>query len=220
MRTKNLALAAVALAAGLSLTACQGNGDSAASTNDSSSSSAGTSAGSGASDENGSATGDGSTTGDGSATSDGSTTAKSAQGGGDEQITTGACKTANLDFSASHGMAEGVLLVSLKNTGGDACSLKGFPGVDLKSQDASGALSANRSELAAPAVTVKPGEATRFTLHYPPNNTGGTGVRVTALTVTPPNETHSKDLSVSINIPVAEGADEKVVVDPVGTGKQ
>ncbi|GAA2876777.1 hypothetical protein GCM10010524_05400 [Streptomyces mexicanus] len=117
-------------------------------------------------------------------------------------------------------MGEGELIVSLKNNGGDTCSLKGFPGVDLMSQDASEPLSARRSDLAAPAVTLQPGEATRFTLHYPPNHTGGTGVYVSAIVVTPPDETHSKSLSVSIDIPVTTTAADDVRVDPVGTGKQ
>ncbi|MFD6279322.1 DUF4232 domain-containing protein [Streptomyces sp. NPDC060209] len=214
MRTKKLTFAALALAAGLSLTACQGNEDSAASTNDSgaaSSSSAGNSTDSTASDSGAS---DESTT----AAGDDSITTASARGSGKGQVDTGPCKTANLDFSTSHGMAEGDLVVSLKNTS-DACTLKGFPGVDLRSQDASGPLSAERSDVAAPAVALKSGETTRFTLHYPSNDTGEDGVFVSAIEVTPPNETHSKSLSVALDLrPV--GADEKVVVDPVGSGKQ
>ncbi|MGI5349928.1 DUF4232 domain-containing protein [Streptomyces sp. CA-250714] len=210
MRARKLTLAALALAAGLSLTACQGKEDSAANSNGSgsdSSSSAGTSGG-GASEKSV------------ANTSDNSNADESAPGSGGGQISTGPCKTANLDFSTSHGMAEGDLIVSMENTGGDACSLKGFPGVDLMFQDASKGLSAKRSNLAARAVTLKSGEATRFTLHYPPNNTGGTGVHVSSILVTPPDETHSKSLSVSFDIPVQAGAGQKVEVDPVGTGKQ
>lgn len=212
MRTKNLTLAALVLTAGLSLTACQGNEGSAATTSDSGSSAAsssseasGTSGGSGDSDEN-------------TSTSGGDSTTTSAAGSGNGQITTGTCRTADLDFDTSPGMGEGTLLVSLTNTGGDTCSLKGFPGVDLRSQDASGPLSAKRSDLAAPAVAIGPGEATRFTLHYP--QAEGTGAYVSAIEVTPPNETHSKALSVSLRLQIADGADQKVVVDPVGTGKQ
>ncbi|GAA2624304.1 hypothetical protein GCM10009863_43470 [Streptomyces axinellae] len=116
-------------------------------------------------------------------------------------------------------MGEGDVLVSIKNKG-DACTLKGFPGVDLRSEDASRPLSAKRSDKAAPVVNLQGGETTRFTLHTPPNNTGGTGAEITSMVVTPPNETHSKKLPVSINFPVEEGADQKVFVDPVGTGKQ
>ncbi|MFF8284993.1 DUF4232 domain-containing protein [Streptomyces albus] len=224
MRAKKMTLAALALAAGLSLTACQGNDDSAAGSNSSaasssgggsSSSSAGTSGG-GSSEEGGTSTGGGSGTGGTKAAG----SAEAAPGSGGGKITTGDCKTENLEFSSSHGMGEGDLIVTLKNVGGDACSLKGFPGVDLRSQDAGRPLSAKRSDLAAPAVSLQNGDETRFTLHYPPNNTGGTGAYVSSMVVTPPNETHSKSLPVSISLPVEVGADQKVVVDPVGTGKQ
>ena len=211
MRAQKTTLTALALVAGLSLTACQGSDDSATSKNDSgssssSSSSAKTSGGSGASDENAKAAGDDSAT----------TTRKGGSGG---QVNTGPCKTKNLTFRASHGMGEGTLLVSLKNTG-DACSLKGFPGVDLKADSGPGGLSAERSKLAAPAVVVNSGEETRFTLHCPPNDSGGSGVDITRLVVTPPGETHSRTVPVSINLPVSDGSGDAVTVDPVGTGKQ
>ncbi|MFJ8884165.1 DUF4232 domain-containing protein [Streptomyces sp. NPDC102402] len=219
MRATKLTLTALTLAAGLSLTACQGNEDSAAGASDSGASSAASPSSSSSSSS--SASGD-SGTSDGTtptAAGDGSATSESAQGSGDGQITTGTCKTSNLAFDTAHGMAEGDLLVSLRNTS-DACTLKGFPGVDLRSQDASGPLSAERSGLDAPVVNLANGETTRFTLHYPPNNSGGSGVYVTAIEVTPPDETHSKALSVSLRLPVGADADGQVRVDPVGTGKQ
>ncbi|MEU8704974.1 DUF4232 domain-containing protein [Streptomyces sp. NPDC048565] len=210
MRTKNLTLAALVLTAGLSLTACQGgDSDAATTTNDSGSSSS-----SAASDDSSASASDKDT----SAAGNDSTTTKSAKGSGDGQVTTGACKTADLGFSTTHGMGEGNLTVRLKNNGDDTCSLKGFPGVDLKSQDASGPLSAKRTDLAAPAVAINPGETTRFTLHYP--SAEGSGAYVSAIEVTPPNETHSKSLSVSLRLQISEGADQEVTVDPVGTGKQ
>nr|WSS61657.1 DUF4232 domain-containing protein [Streptomyces sp. NBC_01177] len=216
MRTKTLTLAALTLAAGLSLTACQGGGDSAASTTGSGASSS--SADNSASADS-SASGDsGASDGKASTGDDDATTTQSAEGSGNGQITTGTCKTENLDFSTTHGMGEGMLTIRLKNTGGDACTLKGFPGVDLRSQDASGPLSAQRSDLDAPVVNLADGETTRFTLHYP--QAEGTGAYVSAIEVTPPNETHSKALPVSLRLQIADGADQKVVVDPVGTGKQ
>ncbi|WP_406149396.1 DUF4232 domain-containing protein [Streptomyces sp. NBC_01012] len=212
MRTKNLTLAALVLTAGLSLTACQG-GDSDAATRTNDSSSASSSSG-GSSDDSSASASDKDT----SAAGDDSTTTKSAgSGSGGGQITTGACKTADLGFSTTHGMGENDLVVRLENNGDDTCSLKGFPGVDLKSEDASGPLSAKRTDLAAPAVALAPGEITRFTLHYPAAE--GSGARVSSIEVTPPNETHSKSLSVSLRLQVSEGADQKVTVDPVGTGK-
>ncbi|MEU5999308.1 DUF4232 domain-containing protein [Streptomyces sp. NPDC047197] len=184
-----------------------GSGSSSGSSS-SSSSSSGTSGGSGATDEN--------TAGG----SDDSAAGEADEGSGGGQITTGTCKTANLEFSTSHGMGEGDLLVALKNTGGDACSLKGFPGVDLKADSGPGGLSAERSKLAAPAVALKSGETTRFTLHTPRNDTGGSGLDITTIVVTPPNETHSKTLPVSLNLPVSDKAVATVTVGPVGTGKQ
>ncbi|MFF3491350.1 DUF4232 domain-containing protein [Streptomyces sp. NPDC002795] len=210
MRARKLTLAAVALAAGLSLTACQGNEDSAADTNDDSpaASSASSSSSSGGNSET-----------SGKNVSDSGEKTAAAEGSGGGQINTGPCKTSNLAFDSAHGMGEGTLIVSMKNTS-DACSLKGFPGVDLRSEQASGPLSAHRSGLASPSVVLGNGESTRFTLHYPPNTTGGSGVDVTSLDITPPNETHSTNLKVGINLPVSDGADQKVYVDPVGTGKQ
>ncbi|WP_330460683.1 DUF4232 domain-containing protein [Streptomyces sp. NBC_00820] len=221
-RARHLTLAAVALAAGLSLTACQGSDDSAASTNDSGSSSSASSASSSSTSTSSSSASGGSSTSGANATGTSGSTAPTdpAPGSGGGQVTTGLCKTADLEFGLAHGMAEGEIVVSFKNTGGDACSLKGFPGVDLKSPGSSDALSAGRSKLAAPAVAVRPGEATRFTLHYPPNNSGGSGLAVNALVVTPPGETHSKTLPVSFSLPVSTDATGGVTVDPVGTGKQ
>ncbi|MFE2055020.1 DUF4232 domain-containing protein [Streptomyces sp. NPDC059446] len=210
MRAKKLTLTALALAAGLSLTACQGNEDSAAGASDSGA----TSSSSASSDA---ASGDSGTSDETPTAGGGDSASQSAQGSGKGQITTGTCKTSNLAFGATHGMGEGDLLVSLRNTG-EACTLKGFPGVDLRSQDASGPLSAERSELDAPVVNLGNGETTRFTLHYPPAE--GTGAYVSAIEVTPPDETHSKALSVSLRLQIADGADQRVVVDPVGTGKQ
>ncbi|MET8470234.1 DUF4232 domain-containing protein [Streptomyces sp. NPDC006422] len=213
MRARQLTLAAVALAAGLSLTACQGNEDSA--TGSSSSSDGGSSSSSSGSNSSaGGASGK-----NASDTGEKTTATGSAQGSGGGKVNTGPCETANLAFDSAHGMGEGTLIVSMRNTG-DACSLKGFPGVDLRTEEASGPLSARRSDLASPTVVLGNGETTRFTLHYPPNTTGGSGVDVTSLEITPPNETHSTTLKVGINLPVSDGADQKVYVDPVGTGKQ
>ncbi|WP_433891200.1 DUF4232 domain-containing protein [Streptomyces sp. CA-111067] len=129
-----------------------------------------------------------------------------------------ACQTSNLTFTHSFGMAEGEILINLTNSSSSTCTMHGFPGVDLKGQD--GTVSAARSHLNAPDVTLHPGDATRFTLHYPPNNSGGTGVTFTTLLVTPPNETHSRTIPLSINIPAtADATGPTITVDPVGAGK-
>ncbi|MFH8734199.1 MULTISPECIES: DUF4232 domain-containing protein [unclassified Streptomyces] len=213
MRVQKLSLLAVAVVAGLSLTACQSGGDSSAGSDDSSSSARSSGSQSSGSQDSG---GSSASTGNGTSTagSDASTGGSSNGGSG---TGTGACQTSHLAFSSSGGMAEGTLVVNLKNTGSATCTLKGFPGADLKGKD--GTVSAERSKLAPPSVSVKPGEETRFTLHYPSNDSGGSGVTFTSLVVTPPNETHSHTLPVTINVPATDGSGPAITVDPVGTGK-
>ncbi|MET8614532.1 DUF4232 domain-containing protein [Streptomyces misionensis] len=221
MRVQKFSLLAVAVAAGLSLTACGGSDSGSSGGSDSSASSAA----SGASDTQGSGTqsspsqgsgGNGGSTGsNGGQTSGGQTSGGHAATGAGRASGAG-CTTAHLAFSTSGAMAEGELIVNMKNTGSANCTLHGFPGVDLKGKD--GTVSASRSKLAAPVVTLQPGAETRFTLHYPPNNSGGSGVTFTQLVVTPPNETHSTVLQAGVNVPVTEGG-PGITVDPVGTGK-
>ncbi|MEU6510204.1 DUF4232 domain-containing protein [Streptomyces sp. NPDC046942] len=86
----------------------------------------------------------------------------------------GACKTSQLAFSTSGGMAEGELIVNLKNTGSITCTLKGFPGADLKGKD--GTVSARRSTLAPVPVSVKPGDAVG--IDVPVTDGGGRTVTV------------------------------------------
>ncbi|WP_432069105.1 DUF4232 domain-containing protein [Streptomyces sp. AA1529] len=218
MRAQKLTLAALALAAGLSLTACQGEDSTATSD---ASGSASSSSGSGYGTESGgqATTGGAETSDDGDGGGGDAKNVRSAPGGGTGKITAGRCRTSDLLFDTAHGMAEGDLVVSFRNIGGDACSLKGFPGVDLKSSQAGAPLSAERSDRTAPAVALGSGEETRFTLHCPPNDTGGSGVPVSSILVTPPGETHSRELPVGISVPARPGAADRVTVDPVGTGK-
>ncbi|MFF9275403.1 DUF4232 domain-containing protein [Streptomyces griseosporeus] len=216
MRTQKLSLIALTAAATLSLAACQGSDDDSAAPAASSSASTQTtpSQGGGGSDDGktSAAPSEGAGGGNGgTGTGSGSGSGSDASGSG------GRCRTADLGFTATHGMGEGILIVHLKNTGSATCTLKGFPGVDLKGKD--GTVSATRSDVAPVAVEVKPGEETRFTLRYPPNTSGGSGTTFTTLVVTPPNETHSHTLPTDISVPVTEGAGQPVTVDPVGTGK-
>ncbi|WP_406164880.1 DUF4232 domain-containing protein [Streptomyces sp. NBC_00996] len=209
MRVQKLSLLAIAVAAGLSLTACQGDNGASAGTSDSSSAQS-----SGSQSSNSQGSGDSSaSTGKGTATAQSDTGNGASATGSNSK----ACQTSQLAFSSSGGMAEGTLIINLKNTGSATCTLKGFPGADLKSKD--GTISAIRSKLTPPQVSVKPGEETRFTLHYPSNNSGGSGVTFTSLVVTPPDETHSHTLPVSINVPASDSTGPAITVDPVGTGK-
>ncbi|MFD7506082.1 DUF4232 domain-containing protein [Streptomyces sp. NPDC059850] len=205
MRVQKISLLALTVAAGLSLSACQGGDSSSQGSGDSSASAAPKS-------DTGTDSPDGSS-GSGSSGDIGASGGAEAGGG----ASSGACKTSQLEFSSSHGMGEGTLLVNLKNTGSADCTLQGFPGVDLKSKD--GSISAERGDDTPQKVSVKPGEETRFTLTYPPNTSGGTGATFTSLAVTPPGETHAASVPVTINVPASDSATSAVTVEPVGSGK-
>ncbi|MEY9940486.1 hypothetical protein ABH932_005292 [Streptacidiphilus sp. MAP5-52] len=209
MRTKiaRQGLSAAALVAvGLALTACSASG--------SASSPASSSAGS-----NGvqSSTGSTASASDEPTAQSSSGSTGSSSGTGGDSVAGAACHTSSLSFSSSWGMAQGEVLINLKNIGSTTCSMHGFPGVDLKGQD--GTVSAARSTMAVPTVRLSPGQTTNFTLHFPPNNTGGSGVTFTSVVVTPPNETHSHTMSLGINVPADSNSAPVITVDPVGAGK-
>lgn len=195
MRVHKLTFAALVVAAGLSLTACQNDDDGTGQSDPSSASSASSSGG-----------------GSGSGGSD--------QGGGKEDGEIGKCRTDELEITAADrtidGDGEGTVAVTLKNGGGRDCTISGFAGVDLKTSE--GALSAKRSGQPAEPHTLKDGESTYFGVNYPFNESGGSGVRVTGLVVTPPNETKSVTLDWpgGGTLPVTDGAGSPVKVGPIG----
>ncbi|MEU2736716.1 DUF4232 domain-containing protein [Streptomyces sp. NPDC007095] len=197
--------AATALAAtsalALTLTAC-GNGSGNDASGDQSSaptsSSSATSTG-GAPVENAGATKDaGSSTGSGgTGTSTGGASGTGSSGG------TGAsrCHTAGLGFSFGAGDGkvsssddQQQLAVVLKNKTSAACTIQGFPGVDLKSSG--GSWSLTRSGATPKKVTLAAGSSTTFTITFLPWNQGsGTEFKATSVVVTPPNETTSTTLA-------------------------
>ncbi|MFB4426495.1 DUF4232 domain-containing protein [Streptomyces sp. QL37] len=215
MRLRKMsAVIATAVAAALSLTACDGadNSDAGAAASAPAETSAGPGSpgGAGTTDAAESSPGGGGQA-SASASAPGSG-APSASSAGDM------CRTADLSFSSSGGMAEGEVLIDLENTGSASCSMHGFPGLDLKGED--GTVSAERtSGRSAPTVTLAPGERTNFSLRFPPNTTGGSGVTFTSALVTPPDETHSHSVPLSVNIPAGSGSASRVTVTPVGSGK-
>ncbi|QDQ15024.1 DUF4232 domain-containing protein [Streptomyces spectabilis] len=206
MRVRKLTFAALAVAAGLSLTAC--NGDDGSDRSDSSSSSTG---GSGS---------------DGSEQSGGkdSSGEESAGSGSDANAKVGKCRTDDLDITASDstidGDTEGTVAVTFKNGGGRDCTLSGYAGADLRTSE--GDLSARRSGERATPMTLKDGESVSFGVTYPVNDSGGSGVRVTALVVTPPGETKSFSMEWpgGATLPVTDGSGSAVKVGPMGSAGQ
>ncbi|MFE5666747.1 DUF4232 domain-containing protein [Streptomyces niveus] len=209
MRVRKLTFAALAVAATLSLTACNdeeltGQGDPSA---------ASTVSPSGGSGSDGSEKAGGQQdTGSGSESGSGG-------GGGAEK-----CRTDDLNISATDGTisgdTEGTVVVEFKNLGGKDCVLAAYAGVDLKTS--AGSLSAERTGQEADTVVLKDGESTFFGVGYPMNDSGGSGVSVSALLVTPPNETKSFSVEwpSSNTLPVTDGSGSSVKVGPMGSAGQ
>ncbi|MGV9290766.1 DUF4232 domain-containing protein [Streptomyces sp. NPDC003719] len=223
MRVRKLTFAALAVAAGLSLTAC--NGDDGTAQSD------GPSASSPASSDGASGTGGAGTGGaeqDGGKDSSGNTSGEQSTDGGsggqDTSAGAGACRTDELDVTASDstidGDTEGSVAITFTNGGGRDCALTGYAGVDLKTN--AGDLSAERTGQEAGPMTLKDGKSVSFTVSYPVNDSGGSGVRVTALVVTPPDETKSVTLDWpgAATLPVTDGAGSPVRVGPIGSAGQ
>jgi hypothetical protein len=187
--------ATLGLAAALTLTACGGGDDDTAGDSPSGAPSASTSSTDKEPGGSGSGSGSGSSGGssDGSSGgSDGGGTATGGTGGG-----TGSggkasiCRTDELEVNATDNTTdkkEGVVTVQLKNGGGRDCSINGYAGVDLKAADGSTLSVKRNGEPVHPAV-LKDGDSAAFNITFPYNNSGGSGVRLTDILVTPPNET-------------------------------
>ncbi|MCX0244809.1 DUF4232 domain-containing protein [Streptomyces drozdowiczii] len=208
MRSHRITFAALAVAAGLSLTACQ-NDDDAAQTDPSpvaTSSPSRSSADSGGSDA-----GAGGEDADAGAGSDASGQAAK-------------CRTDGLKITAIDnfidGDPRGTVAVEMENTGGRDCVVAGFAGVDLKTD--SGSISADRKGAPGDPYVLKNGKKIAFSVTYPLNETGGSGVRITGLVVTPPNETKSVTLAWpgKPSLPVTDGSGEPVRVGPIGSAGQ
>ncbi|WP_405816123.1 MULTISPECIES: DUF4232 domain-containing protein [unclassified Streptomyces] len=218
MRVHQLTFAALAVAAGLTLTACQNGEDGTAqggpspSSTSSSSSTAPTAPAAPAP----------ATSSDGKGKTAGTNTGSGSGSG--ESGKAGKCRTDDLEITAIDstvgGDTDGTVAVQLKNRGGGDCTLSEYAGVDLKTS--AGTLSAKRTgEHPGPAV-LKKGTAVSFGVTYPLNTSGGSGVRVTGLTVTPPDETKSVTIAWpgAATLPVTDGSGSAVEVGPIGSAGQ
>jgi hypothetical protein len=199
MRLFHAATAVAATSAlALTLTAC-GNGSGNDASGDQSSapasSSPATAAGGDTAENTGATKDAGSSTGGGDT---GTSTGGTSNSGG-----TGAsrCHTAGLGFSFGSGDGkisssddQQQLAVVLKNKTSAACTIQGFPGVDLKSS--SGSWSLTRSSATPKKVTLAAGSSTTFTITFLPWTQGsGTEFKATSVVITPPNETTSTTLT-------------------------
>ncbi|MGO4635962.1 DUF4232 domain-containing protein [Streptomyces sp. 2RAF24] len=222
LHTRKAVAAAIGLVAALSLTACNGDDNASDSTQASPTASADKAGGTGGADQADQSAGTG--TG-GSGKSAGTGTGGSGQGtdtstGGNSHGKADICRTDALEVAAADNTTdktEGVVTVSFKNSGGGNCRISGFAGVDLKTSQGDTFSVKRNGEQARPQL-LKEGETAAFNITFPVNNSGGSGVKLTDIVVTPPNETKHVTLRWPAGtLPVTDGQDGgKLEISPVG----
>ncbi|WSQ15085.1 DUF4232 domain-containing protein [Streptomyces sp. NBC_01231] len=216
--TRIATLAAIGVAATLSLTACGSDGSGKDSSSKNSSSSASSSGGGSKSEgDSGSAGSKAGNTKSGSAEDTANTERVATKTGGKVTF----CKTEDLAIDARNAAPDevsGRIDITMINRGSTTCSATGFAGVDIKDADNTSS-PIERGQAQPRITTLKPGDAAVFNLAYDIDNTGDSLAHPTSIQVTPPNETHS----VSLEWPAAagdiKGAYTDVQVYPTHTTK-
>lgn len=235
--TRKAVAAVIGLVAALSLTACNGEDNASSETTSAPTASAdkggdkadaGTDAGADAGADSGTSGESGGSGGD--KASDGGTSSGSGDGGAAQGTVAGTgdnsdgkvgiCRTDELEVNATDNTTdktEGVVTVVFKNGGGRDCTIKGYAGVDLTASTGD-TLSVSRNGEQPASGVLKDGESAAFNITFPYNNSGGSGVRITSLVVTPPNETKHVTLDWPAGtLPVSDGESAvKLEINPVG----
>ncbi|MFD4632558.1 DUF4232 domain-containing protein [Streptomyces sp. NPDC058284] len=209
--TRIAALAALGLAASLSLTACGGD-DSGTDSSSKGSASSSSSSSNGSKSE----------AGDAKSGAGEDTKAEAAPNGSTK---TGAkstfCKTADLAIDARDAAPDantGRIDITMVNRGSTTCSATGFPGVDIKDADHTSS-PIERGHAQPRVTTLKPGDAAVFNLAYDIDTTGDSMTSPTNILVTPPNETHTVSLKWPAGAGRIKGAYTDVQVYPTHTTK-
>lgn len=220
--TRITALAAIGVAATLSLTACgnDGSGKESSSKGSSSSSSsssdgASKSQGGGSKSEGGSQAGNAkSESGEDTAAGAGTANGTTNTGG---KITF--CKTEDLAIDAVDAAPDensGRINITMINRGSTTCSATGFAGVNIKDADNT-SNPIERGHAQPRITTLKPGDAAVFNLAYDIDNSGDSLADPTDIQVTPPNETHTVSLKWPAGAGEIKGAYTDVEVYPTHT---
>ncbi|MGW4195228.1 DUF4232 domain-containing protein [Streptomyces sp. NPDC005004] len=217
LHTRKAVAVAIGFVAALSLTACNGDDNASDSTQAGPTASADKAGGTGgAHQSNGTGTGGA----DQSSGTGGSDRGADTSTGDNSDGKVGICRTDNLEVAAADNTTdktEGVVTVSFKNSGGGDCRISGFAGVDLKTSLGDTFSVHRNGEQALPQI-LKGGETAAFNITFPVNDSGGSGVRLTDIVVTPPNETKHVTLKWPAGtLPVTDGKDGgKLEISPVG----
>lgn len=217
--TRITAIAAISVAATLSLTAC-GGGD-AGKDSSSKGSSSSSSSESGSKSESGSGSGGAEAgnakSGSGQDTKANSDAANGAKAGAKVTF----CKTEDLAINARDAAPDetsGRIDITMINRGSTTCSATGFAGVDIKDEDNT-SNPIGRGQAQPRITTLKPGDAAVFNLAYDIDSTGDSLSHPTNILVTPPNETHTVTLDWPAAAGDIKGAYTDVEVYPTHTTK-
>ena len=127
------------------------------------------------------------------------------------QAASGTCQAAQLSYTlgALTGTSQRTQVVDLTNQGSSACTLRGFPGVDLHGaangqQDFTWSLV--RQSASYSAVTLQPGQSGHFSLIYLPGTSDSTDITVSKLVITPPNAYTQGELTWNQSVLLQDGA--------------
>jgi hypothetical protein len=122
------------------------------------------------------------------------------------------CQATNLDYAlgaVTGTSAQRTQVVDLTNKGSSACTLDGFPGVDLTGI-ANGqqgyTWSLVRQSASYSTVTLQPGGTAHFSLVYLPGTSASTDITVTKLVMTPPNDYTQAELTWNQSVVLQDGA--------------
>ncbi|MEV0783246.1 DUF4232 domain-containing protein [Streptomyces sp. NPDC050423] len=210
MRLRTISLAAAVLVAGLGLTACNDDSGTGAGADPSSPAAAQQSSGVPESPASGDTSGTGGEKGTGGDKSTAGGTGSSSGGSGGNAAAK--CRTADLGFAVDPGGeaqsagSEGHVTVTLTNKGTAPCTLNGYPGVDLMSFSGNTWSMARQASDKPKAYTVDPGGDTYFTVTYLSYSAEGNSkeneFKTATMSITPPGETESKDLTWPHKAPV------------------
>ncbi|MET7854130.1 DUF4232 domain-containing protein [Streptomyces avermitilis] len=222
--TRIAALAALGVAASLSLTACGGTDSGKDSSSKGSSSSSSSSSENGSKAESGSDSGSSQSKADDTNSGSGQdaeANAGAANGATEVSSKVEFCKTQDLAIDARDAAPDevsGRIDITMINRGSATCSATGFAGVDIKDTDNT-SNPIERGQAQPRITTLKPGEAAVFNLAYDIDNTGDSLTRPTNILVTPPNETHTVSLEWPAGAGAIKGAYTDVQVYPTHTTK-
>jgi hypothetical protein len=138
----------------------------------------------------------------------------------------GTCQPTDLSFALgakSGATSQQTQVVDLTNKGSSACTMEGFPGVDLVGmangqQDYTWSLV--RKSVGYSQVTLQPGATAHFDLIYLPGSSSGSGdISVDKMVVTPPNDFTQAQVTWNQSVVLQDGATHPgTYISPVVSG--